>query len=167
MAAIYLLRHAEAVSHKGARARHDPERPLSAEGRARMERAARGVGRLGLTFDAILTSPYVRARQTAEIVAAALESAEGPRIEDDLASGARWDEVRRLLAALQEPASVLLVGHEPDLSRMAAEIIGAPRGSLDFGKGTLACVVVDRIPPREPGVLFFLLRSGQLEAIGG
>ncbi len=166
MAAIYLLRHGEAVSRDGARFAHDSERPLSVEGRVRMQLAALGMKKLAFSFDRVFTSPYVRARQTAEVVAAAVGADCGVVVEEALASGARWEKVKRALAAVRGPESILLVGHEPDLSKMTAEIIGADRNSVSFGKGTLACIAVDAIPPREPGALSSLLTLEHLEALG-
>lgn len=146
---------------------HDADRPLTDRGRARMERGARGMARLGLAFDTVLTSPYVRARQTAEIVAAILGNPRGLAVEEALASGAHWTNVRHALASSSAGPSILLVGHEPDMSRMAADILGADRGALEFGKGSLAVIVVDAVPPSAPGVLHSFLRLDQLEALAG
>ncbi|HWH77607.1 MAG TPA: phosphohistidine phosphatase SixA, partial [Candidatus Binatus sp.] len=69
---LYLMRHGIAVAANDPAVGHDSERPLTNKGVKRMRRAARGLRRLKIPFDAILTSPVLRARQTAEIVAAAL-----------------------------------------------------------------------------------------------
>jgi phosphohistidine phosphatase len=99
MAILYLLRHAKALSTAEAKVRRDEERPLSGEGRSRMERAALGMKRAGISFEWILTSPFLRARETAEIVAAALGvDAEHSVIERALSSGATWKSVRKALA---------------------------------------------------------------------
>jgi len=164
-ARICLLRHAEAAGLDDGPYDHDADRPLTDLGRARMERGARGMARLGLSFDAILTSPYVRARQTAEIVAAALENTRSLAVEEALASGAHWSGVKRALASASAGASVLLVGHEPDMSRIAGEILLADRGALGFGKGSLAVILTDAIPPEAAGLLHSFLRLDQLEAI--
>jgi phosphohistidine phosphatase len=166
-AKICFLRHAEAAGMKDGPFDSDAERPLTDRGRARMERAARGMARMGLSFDAILTSPYVRARQTAEIVAAVLGNPRSLAVEEALASGAHWTNVRGALASSSAGPSVLLVGHEPDMSRMTADLLDAGRGALEFGKGSLAVVLVDAIPPSEPGILHSFLRLDQLEAMAG
>jgi len=166
-AMICLLRHAEAAGIKDGPFDSDADRPLTDRGRARMQRAARGMARMGLSFDAILTSPYVRARQTAKIVAAVLGNPRDPAVEEALASGAHWTKVRSVLASSSSGPSVLLVGHEPDMSRMTADLLGAGRGSLAFGKGSLAVVHVDAVPPSAPGVLQCFLRLEQLEALAG
>jgi phosphohistidine phosphatase len=162
---IYLLRHGEAARASDANVSHDSERPLTPRGRERLERASRGIRSLGVTFDRILTSPYRRARETAEIVAAALGKPEALRTEEALASGARWDEVKRVLTRMEIRVALLLVGHEPDLSMMTSEMIGAKGGAVDFGKGTLACVEFETFPPGGPGVLQSLLRLDQLETL--
>src|SRR5262249_25663055 len=151
--------HAEAVPHRDPRFSHDSERPLTPEGAARMRSAAAGMRRLDLRFDRIVTSPFVRAHETASIVADALDQPDRLIVEPALASGARWDRVKKALAAgpAKHAESVLLVGHEPDLSKMAADIIDAGRGSIIFKKGSLASVAVDAIPPKEPGSLAFLM----------
>src|SRR5438093_1192036 len=70
---LYLIRHAIA-EERGEKWPDDNKRPLTEEGIARMRKAAHGLARVGVTLDAVLTSPLVRARQTAEIVAAASDS---------------------------------------------------------------------------------------------
>ncbi len=165
MPLIYLLRHGEAAKASDANVSRDAERPLTPSGRERLERAARGIRNLGIAPDRILTSPYRRARETAEIVAAGLGTPEALSTEEALASGARWDEVKRALSRIEVWNGLLLVGHEPDLSMMTAEMIGAGKGSVDFGKGTLACVEFEMFPPGQPGVLRSLLRLDHLEAL--
>ncbi|HZE89398.1 MAG TPA: phosphohistidine phosphatase SixA [Verrucomicrobiae bacterium] len=169
MADLYLLRHAEAASHKDPRYRNDSERPLTEDGAARMRRAAAGMLKLRLSFDRILTSPLVRAKETAEIVAEILGERDRLAVEEAMAAGARWDKIRKVLAAgsAKYADSVLLVGHEPDLSNMAGQILDLGRGSVLFKKGTLARISVDAIPPREPGSLAFLMTIDHLAAAGG
>jgi phosphohistidine phosphatase len=163
---LCFLRHADAAP-AGSELVKDADRPLTELGRAQMVRAAVGMRRLGLTFDAVLTSPYLRARQTAEIVAGTLECLDRTFVEDALASGARWPGVRAALGPHAGAASVLLVGHQPDLSEMTAAILEASGRSIAYGKGTLACVTVGEIPPVAPGSLSFLLRGEFLAALAG
>src|SRR5262245_64180072 len=70
---LYVMRHGIAVEQDDPAVSSDAERPLSHKGVKRMRKAAKGVRRLGIAFDAVLTSPLLRARQTAEIVANALD----------------------------------------------------------------------------------------------
>ncbi len=169
MATICLLRHAEAVPHKDPRYRSDADRPLTEHGAVRIRGAAEGMRRLGLQFDWILTSPYVRAMETARIVAEVLEAPDRLVVEEALASGARWDKVKKAILAgdARRAESILLTGHEPDLSRMAADLIQAGRATIVMKKGSLICIDVDGIPPKEPGSLAFLLSIDHLASIAG
>src|SRR3954466_2368199 len=92
MVELYLIRHAIA-EERGEKWPDDTKRPLSATGIARMRRAARGLKRLGVKFDVVLASPLVRARQTAEIVAAELEQRSPVVIADSLAPEGTYDDV--------------------------------------------------------------------------
>jgi phosphohistidine phosphatase len=144
----------------------DSERPLSDEGRVRISRAAAGMRRCGVRVDRILTSPYLRARQTAGIVAQAIGAHDRVEILPEMASGARWEELRVALGAHAAAASVMLVGHQPDLSQISAAILGGGAG-LSFRTGTLACMEVDAIPPSGPATLLWLRRAEEMEALEG
>lgn len=152
---IYLLRHADAVSAVGV---SDEERPLSDEGRRTIEKAAGGMQRLGLKFDLILTSPLLRARQTAEIVAKTLGS-EIPKISQPLMSGGNPRECLRD-PRLQNIRKVLLVGHAPDLGIFLGDLIG--KGEIRLSKGALACVEVSSMPPEAAGKLLWLKTAEHL-----
>lgn len=152
MATLCFLRHGEAVSPRDGNFSHDSERPLTDRGREQIRRASAGIHTLALGLDGIYSSPYLRARQTAEIVAETL----GPGIEltitEWLCAGTHWSAVRRGLNG-SRVNSILLVGHEPDMSTMTGQVIGSESGGLHFGTGTLSIVTVDAIPPGAPGIL--------------
>lgn len=126
---LYLMRHGQA----GVRGSYadDRLRPLTDEGRARTLNAGRALKRLGVRPSAILTSPLVRAHQTAEIVADALQLSERLELLDSLAIGSDPSELLRDLLAAFESAgddlggSILAVGHEPDLSIFISSLISA------------------------------------------
>ena len=151
---LFFLRHGLADRSEFA-GTDDRLRPLTAAGRQRIERQGRFLARMGLQVDLILTSPLLRASQTAEIVARRLGLAD--RVADDPRLGLAFD-ARRLadiVAGLGAGTRrVLLVGHEPGFSETIGEITG---GSLIVcKKGSLARVdVVDRADLR--GVLVWLL----------
>jgi phosphohistidine phosphatase SixA len=88
---LFLLRHAIAVEPGALSGASDAARPLSPEGKEKMRKIARGMKALDLSFDLILSSPYVRARETAEIVAAS----SGPCWNS--LRGSRWEGIRRRL----------------------------------------------------------------------
>lgn len=163
MAVLYFLRHAPALSTEAAGAVRDADRPLSAEGRRRMERAAGGMLRMRIAADAILSSPLLRARETAAIVADRLEiPARSRGTLDELASGATWSGVGAALRPYAALGSLILVGHQPDLSAMVAEIVELGRGSVEFTPGSLARIDVDAIPPRAGGRLRWILAMEEL-----
>jgi phosphohistidine phosphatase len=135
---IYFLRHGEAVA-MDAWAGAEDDRPLAAEGVARMEREAASLSALGIAPDAIITSPLARARQTAEIVARRLRIPDSVTVDKRLAPGFRPDQLVHILKKLlDDTAVILLVGHEPDFGRTIARCIGG--GRMKLTTGGLACV---------------------------
>ena len=144
---LYVLRHAIAADH-GLYAT-DAERPLTEEGIARLHQTIAAWPTLGVEVDLIVSSPYVRARQTAEIAGKALGV--DVHIDEALACGARPSEI---LAAVtqraQAPGRAMVVGHEPDLGAFVAWLTaGGARGSVCMKKAGLAKVIVSdwREPP--------------------
>lgn len=115
----YFLRHADAEP----RASSDHERKLTPKGLEQAEKVGKFLLRCGLVPEIILTSPVVRARQTAKIVAKMLGETDFSEV-DWLACGMTSETCLMELKACQEKASVLLVGHEPDFSETIAAMIG-------------------------------------------
>ena len=163
MVQLYLIRHAVA-EERGADWPDDTLRPLTGEGRSRMRKAAKGLARLGVRFDVVLTSPLVRARQTAEIVAAAFD--EPPPVTDLAALGpeASYAELLDALKKHGRRKSVALVGHEPDLGVVASRLLGT-RKPLAFRKGAVCRIDVTRLPPTAPGTLRWYAPPAMLRAI--
>jgi phosphohistidine phosphatase len=120
---VTLIRHGEA----GDDARRDEDRALTERGRADMRRVARALARRGTRFAAVVTSPFVRAVQTAEIVVAAVGYRGRVIVTRALEPEAAVDGVVALLKALDSEKSVALVAHEPILSRVAAALLGIAR----------------------------------------
>ena len=111
---LYVLRHAIAEPREGAFPGGDSLRPLTAEGEKKMGRAAKGMKAMKLSFDLILSSPYVRAKQTADIVAELLHQQKGLEFCDALAAdGNPKDLIDDLRKRHRKRKSILLVGHEP------------------------------------------------------
>jgi phosphohistidine phosphatase len=132
---LWLLRHADAEPHG---TREDFERRLTERGERQARVAGQALSRMGALFGAILTSPKVRARQTAELALEQMGSSQRDLLDlyPPLASGLR---AREALDALAEAAHgpLLLIGHEPDLSGVAGELTG---GRVDVKKGGLVVV---------------------------
>jgi phosphohistidine phosphatase len=120
---VTLIRHGEA----GDDARRDEERALTERGRADTRRVGRALARRGTRFTAVITSPLVRAVQTAEIVAAGVQFRGRVTVTTALEPEADAAGVVALLTALEAEKSVALVAHEPILSRVAAALLGVAR----------------------------------------
>jgi phosphohistidine phosphatase len=134
---VYFLRHGDAGSRESWKG-SDATRPLSDEGAARMEREASTMALLRLPLGRILTSPLVRAQQTAEIVARALNLGDSLADDDRLAPGFGIEELGSIMREHRAAAALMLVGHEPDFSTVIAACIGG--GRVDCKKGGLARV---------------------------
>jgi phosphohistidine phosphatase len=161
---LYLVRHAIA-EEPGPDWPDDAQRPLTADGIARMRRAVRGLDALDLRIDGILTSPLVRARQTADVLHEELSA--HPRVDtfDVLAAGASPTAVIAALASWPTTARLALVGHEPDLGRLAARLIGARR-EVPFKKGAVCCIDTGGVPAPARGRLRWFAPPRLLRRLG-
>jgi phosphohistidine phosphatase len=156
---LWLLRHAEAEPH-GTRA--DAERKLTARGERQARTAGAAISRLETSFEAVLFSPKVRARQTAELAAAGWDKQQRERLQahPPLAGGFDARQARDALSEIAPDGRLLLVGHEPDLSRIVGEVSG---GHVDLKKGGLAVLRLEGVG----GELAVLLRPRELALIAG
>lgn len=161
---IYLVRHGEAedVSRSGL----DRDRVLTSEGRERTRRAARGLARIDAAPTRIVSSPLVRARETAEEIASAF-----PRVAREewveLAPGVDETALTRRLEQLDPREDVMLVGHEPDLGEMLAYWLTGSREAFHtrYRKGAVACVRAGMLPPQGRATFEWMLTTKQLGAI--
>jgi phosphohistidine phosphatase len=154
---IYFLRHG--IAEDGAIG-GDSARALTAAGALQMQTEARGMKRLGVKIDVLLTSPLVRARQTAAIVAEAL--GHQAISEPLLASGMAPQGLSPLLARYSGQR-IMIVGHEPDLSSAISWMIGG--GSINMKKGALALVELPEDQELD-GTLLWLAAPKLLRTIG-
>jgi phosphohistidine phosphatase len=160
---LYLIRHAIA-DQRGEKWPDDNKRPLTEDGMARMRKAARGLVRLGVSFDVIMTSPLVRARQTAEIVAAAADSKPPLVTVESLSPDGGYAAIVADLEKQTRKSRIALVGHEPLIGELAARLIGS-RHPIEFKKGAVCRIDVDSIPPAGPGDLRWMLTPKILRVI--
>src|SRR5437870_6121680 len=130
---FYLVRHAIA-EERGDKWPDDRLRPLTHKGMARMRQAVRGLRALGVEVDLLLTSPLVRARQTADIVIEGLKPTPELEVVPALSPGTARATVGEALSAFSKANSIAVVGHEPDLGELARWLIGA-RAPLPMKKG--------------------------------
>jgi phosphohistidine phosphatase len=149
---LYLLRHGDAGDAEEWTGPEE-ERPLTATGRRQSERLARHLAGLRFHVDVMLTSPKVRAAETAAIVADVIGI--NPRIDDRLAEGVELAVAEAILADQGRAASVMLVGHDPDFSDLLAELCGG--AAVPLRKGALARVEVPRPLAAGAGRLRWLL----------
>jgi phosphohistidine phosphatase len=132
---IYFLRHADAEDL----AASDFDRKLTAKGLEQATKVGKFSRRNGIVPDAILTSPLLRARQTAEIVGELLDIT--PVVVDWLACGMQTTELLAKLAAYRDKASIMLVGHEPDISSAISDLIGLTNlGGMLIRKASLSAI---------------------------
>ena len=138
---VYVVRHAPAGQHDPDRYPDDTQRPLTKKGRRKFARAARGLARFAAKPDVVLTSPWVRARQTAEVLAKRAGWPD-PQDANALAGSADPADVIPLLANLGSIESVALVGHEPNVGELTSLLLtGDPRRlAVSFKKGGVACL---------------------------
>jgi phosphohistidine phosphatase len=137
MTRLYFLRHGLAAD-RGEWTGDDFERPLTARGKALMVREAETIAQLDLQLDLILTSPLVRALQTARIVAEALGMQEHLLADERLAPGFDTPALAEMLKERSDLSALMLVGHEPDFSETIGALIGG--GRVVCKKGSLARV---------------------------
>lgn len=158
----YLVRHAQAAD-AATWPGTDAERPLTEKGRARMERAAKALATLELEIDALVTSPLLRAKQTAAIVAKRLGLADRVAEDPRLADGFGVAQLHAILIEHGDAAGVMLVGHEPSMSRLVAELAGG--AAVAFKPGSVACIDVPR-PNSVRGMLVWFAPAKMLAALG-
>ncbi len=151
---VLIVRHAIALA-RGTPDVEDAERPLTPRGRRRFEPAARGLARLVGRPDVLLSSPWRRARQTAEILARACG---GPSVTDEPAlAGQAPGKVEAALQSHRTRRLVALVGHEPYLSALLAHALGSGEtAGLEFRKGGAALLEAPGGRLRGARLLWFL-----------
>jgi phosphohistidine phosphatase len=150
---IYLVRHAIADRRDVVRWPNDDERPLTAQGIARFQKAARGLGRIVREVEVVLSSPYTRAWETAEILHDEIAWPVPERCADLEASRAPRGALDVLLG-VRDRSSAALVGHEPYLSRLASLLLSGEENAinLELKKGGVALLTIAG-DPRPGGAL--------------
>lgn len=152
---IYLLRHG--IAEDGKPGHPDSERVLTSEGRDKLRRVLKRARDAEVSPSLILSSPYKRALETAEIASEVL-GYEGKIVRTrelvpDSSPQAAWEEIR----GRKDEASVLLASHEPLMSSMAAFLLGCPGLVVDMKKAALVRIDMDRLAPQPHGVLKWML----------
>jgi phosphohistidine phosphatase len=161
---IYLVRHGVAAE-QGPEFPDDEARPLTSDGIDRLRVQVLGMRELQVRLDRVLTSPLVRAAQTAEVLAAGIGCASPLVTVDALRPGGRYDALMAALGRLGDDRAIALVGHMPSIGEIAARLIGALE-PLAFKKGGTCCIETDGLPPTRAGQLRWFLPPRALRALG-
>ncbi|HKW91547.1 MAG TPA: methyltransferase [Methylomirabilota bacterium] len=164
---LVLMRHAEAGDADPARWPDDRDRPLTDAGRREHARLAEALRRMGVRFDRLLTSPLVRARETAEITARVYGDA--PPLEPTELLGDRAEPASTLAGLARMQADTLLcVGHEPTLSRLAGLLLSRDgRTHVEMRKSGVAVIDCPGPVAAGRGVLQMHLRPGEVARLVG
>ncbi|HEX4544393.1 MAG TPA: phosphohistidine phosphatase SixA, partial [Candidatus Acidoferrum sp.] len=163
---LYIVRHGIAIDREDPKCPPDPERYLTEEGVEKTKQVAKGMATLGIAGDVFLTSPYVRARQTAEIFASALDYAKQKiRRTDLLLPGAEPSLLFRELAKEKQASSVFLFGHAPQLDDVISTALGAKKHITTLKKAGVVLVELKRVSPPS-GVLIWLATPKLLRRAG-
>jgi phosphohistidine phosphatase len=160
---LYLIRHGVAAE-RGENYPDDTKRPLTNEGVQKLRKEARALVALDVTLDVILTSPLVRTRQTAEVVAAAFRTPPPIMVMISLAPAAAHNAIIEELSKHHRRHRIALVGHEPGIGELAGRLIGSRR-PLEFKKGSMCRIDVAALPPAGPGQLRWFLTPRILRKI--
>jgi phosphohistidine phosphatase len=161
---LYLIRHGVAAE-RGENFPDDTKRPLTNEGVQKLRKEAKAFVALDITFDVILTSPLVRTRQTAEIVAAAFRNQPPIVNMPSLAPGSTHNAIIEELSKQHRRHRIAMVGHEPGLGELAGRLMGLRR-PLEFKKGAVCRIDVAALPPTGPGQLRWFLTPRIMRKIG-
>ena len=165
---LFILRHGIAADLVTLGLANDADRPLTPEGERKVTQIAEAIGKLELSFDLILSSPYLRARRTAEIVVERLGAGTKLELSDLLTPGGGTKRLVELLkCARPSPESVLLVGHEPYLSELISLLVA---GKETFGvvlkKGGLCKLTIKSLKHGRCAALQWLLTPKQMLLMG-
>jgi phosphohistidine phosphatase len=160
---IYILRHGIAIERGAPGYKKDSDRPLTSEGEEKMHQIAAALLAMDLKFDLMLSSPYERASRTAQIVA--------DELDDEVTFTKFLEPEGNPLALIGQindagPERVLLVGHEPDLSRLISVLIsGASDAAFELKKGGLCKMTTRKLSFGRCATLNWLLTPKQLRAL--
>jgi phosphohistidine phosphatase len=162
---LYLIRHAEAVEASEAKA--DAERPLTDEGIDKMRKGAKGLRKLlsgnSPPLDAILSSPLLRALETARIVAGEVNDNDEVVMCDFLAGDFQWNDLLPELERFPPTARVAVVGHEPALGRLSGWLAcGSAEAAIPLKKGSAICFTIEELGAEPKVELHWMLTPKQM-----
>ncbi len=160
---VFVIRHAAAAT-SGSFAR-DCERPLTNDGIERMKRVAKGLKKIGVEVQSVFSSPFVRARETAEIVAKEIMAK--PQVTEcaELAGGRGAKEALGFIAKTNAE-QIAVVGHEPQLGDLVSLMVaGNSKTIVDMKKASVSCVECEGKAAAGEGILLWHLVPSVVEAL--
>lgn len=164
---LFILRHGVAVPRGSSEYPNDGDRPLTPKGTKGMRKIAGGMRAMELSFDHIFSSPFVRAKQTAEIVVAKLQPDRSIDYDAHLQpDGDRDVFIGQSLTRCGEEEKVLVVGHEPYLSGLISFLVcGDDSLDMNFKKGGLSKLSIPSLRVGKCATLEWLLTPGQIKGL--
>lgn len=162
---VYLLRHGEAVA-RGTPGYPNDDRPLTDEGVKKLTEESAGIAVVAGKTDAIVSSPLIRALDTAKIAAEALGYGKQIITTEYLIPGYPQKSLFKFLSGYNNLNSILLAGHEPHLGYLASALLGIDESVVEFKKGGMCRIDIKEFPPKEKGKLIWSLTPKHLIAIG-
>jgi phosphohistidine phosphatase len=162
---VYFLRHASANQHK-ILPKHDDERPIDKLGKQQCHVVGQALVAFGVKVDAVISSPLIRAIQTAELAVTELGYQDRIVISDAMRPEANFDQFHDLLGHYSESKAIMVVGHNPSITEFLLHLMtgNEPSDCVDFKKGAVAKIEVQG----EKGVLHWLLTpkmASKLQAV--
>lgn len=166
---LYILRHAIAIDRASPAYEDDSQRPLTDKGAAKMKQIASGLRHMGVEFELILSSPYLRAHQTAEILAKSYDIPEKlmltPALLPEAPASQIINEINENYALVD---NVVLIGHQPGLNALISMLIsGDPMLNITLKKGGLCRLFVERLRYDRCATLEWLLYPSQMASLAG
>ena len=160
---LYIVRHAIAVERGTPGYEDDSQRPLTDTGRKKIKKITKGLGRLGVQPDVILTSPYVRARDTAKILADRYDMTDKIFFSENLIPPGNFESLVFEIHEKYDLANVALVGHEPMLSSLISWLTtGDTDARITLKKGGVAYLTSDSLYQDGRATLEWLLTPSLL-----
>jgi phosphohistidine phosphatase len=163
---LYIMRHGKAV-RAGPPYSHDAKRPLTAQGIKDLQKIAKGLIRSGVVLDWVVSSPLVRAKETAQIIAESYTPQLTVEFTEALSPGGTMEALLALLGKHSSRTSTLLIGHEPGLSELACRLIGADlHAGLAFKKGGCCLITFPGAPELSAGRVLWWMTPRLLRNLG-
>lgn len=155
---LYIVRHAIAVQRGTPGYDDDSQRPLTDAGIKKMQKIAKGLHQLGIDFDVILSSPYVRARDTAKILAKEFKFVDELAFTDNLVPPGNFDQLIDEIIEKYNVDSLAVVGHEPVLSEFISYLSTGGTGlALTMKKGGVCCLTTGDLAREHLATIVWLL----------